>query len=441
MNPGEVLGSWSRHATPSAKERVRLETLSALLLAKTLAAGSKYPEVRDAILGGSFAKDTWLPGLADLDIFLRMDVGTSEGRFREIGLAVGTEATKGFTAGKKYAQHPYTEATVEGVRVNIVPCYAVKEKEWKSAADRSPFHVELVRKLPDEQKAQIRILKLFMAGVGVYGAEIEVQGFSGYVAEVLIIKHADVLSVLRRFADIRPHSRDRLFTLPDPVDRGRDLAIAISREKLGTMVLAAREFLRRPETAYFGQMKVRIHPSLRRSVIAVVFSHRQLSEDILWGELRKTLRHLITHIEARGFKIARSLSASNNSTSSAFLLIPEFTNLPVLEQRVGPPVNRRKDLEAFMSSNSRSAKLLWVDAEARVRLLQQRRHTTLSKLLSEITSGKSESIGASRQVAAGMRRSARVLQGTLLVRESKSATWLERGITEIVSDAIGTRPA
>jgi len=50
--------------------------------------------------------------------------------------------------GKKYAQHPYTEATVEGVRVNIVPCFDVKAGEWMSAADRSPYHVELIEGLP-----------------------------------------------------------------------------------------------------------------------------------------------------------------------------------------------------------------------------------------------------------------------------------------------------
>ena len=43
--------------------------------------------------------------------------------FESIGLKVGKEAARGYRPGKKYAQHPYTEATVDGVKVNIVPCY------------------------------------------------------------------------------------------------------------------------------------------------------------------------------------------------------------------------------------------------------------------------------------------------------------------------------
>ncbi len=431
----------SRKVTPPNKERARFQRLSKELLRRTQKAGSRYPEVKDAILGGSFAKDTWLRGLADLDIFVRLEVGTPEETFEKIGLAVGAEAMRGFPRGKKYAQHPYTEATVEGVRVNIVPCYAVSGKQWKSAADRSPFHVQLVRRLPVDQKLQVRLLKRFMKGVGVYGAEIEVRGFSGYAAEVLVIRDGDFLSVIKRFARMKPSSEERLFTLPDPVDDGRDLAVAISGDRLGTMVLASREFLSRPGPVFFEEMKAKTHPSLNGLVVAVVFKHKRLSEDILWGELRKTLKHLVRHAEGRGFKIARSLSASDNSDRSAFLFIPEFNDLPRFEQRIGPTVDRRKDLDSFISSNAKSAELLWVDGEARVRLLQAREYTRLSDLLSKAVGGKAESIGASREMATGMGRTARILQGAALAREAKSSDWLRRGVTEIVSDAIGTRIA
>jgi tRNA nucleotidyltransferase (CCA-adding enzyme) len=413
--------------------------LARSLLLRTRRVAARFPETRGVLLGGSFAKGTWLPGDVDLDIFLKIDPGTPEDRFEKIGLAVGAAATRGFPRGKKFAQHPYTEATVEGIRVNIVPCYSVRKGEWKSAADRSPFHVQVVRRLSAERKTQIRLLKRFMKAVGVYGAEIETQGFSGYAAEALVMKFGSLEGVLRYFAGFKPSNRDRLFSLPDPVDEGRDLAIAISGGKLGRMILASRGFLRNPRGAYFHKMRGRSHTALRGMVFAVAFSHRLLSEDTLWGELRKTTKHIVRHLDMNGFKIARSMAASDNRLSSAILLIPEYDVLPEFEQRIGPTVDRRKDVKAFISSNRKDAKLIWVDEEARARLLRPRLYLSLADLLGDIVRGKAGPIGASNELEKGMKRSGSVLNGHSLTRAASTSKWLDDGIREIVSDALGTR--
>jgi tRNA nucleotidyltransferase (CCA-adding enzyme) len=434
-----VLSSAEKLAIPSTAEEERIRSLAKYLLSKTRRAAERFPETRGVLVGGSFAKGTWLPRHVDLDIFVRIDPSTPEDRFERVGLDVGATATRGYPMGKKFAQHPYTEATVEGVRVNVVPCFAVKTGEWKSAADRSPFHVTLVKELSDEKKTQVRLLKLFMNAVGVYGAEIQRQGFSGYVAEVLVMKLGSFESVLEWFSKHNPEAGGRVFRLPDPVDEGRDLGVAVSGESLGRMVLASREFLRRPSMAFFVKMTGRVRQSLREQVYAVVFSHRQMSEDTLWGELRKTSKHLVRHLEVSGFIIARCMGASDNRTRSAILLIPEFSELPQVEQRVGPTVDRRKDVEAFVSTNARDSRLVWVDDDARVRLLRPRKHTRLSDMLAEVVKGRAGRIGASRELEAGMRKSAVVLRGSALNRAATSAKWLQDGIREITSDAVGTR--
>jgi len=370
---------------------------------------------------------------------VKFEPGTPMERFEKVGLEIGSAATRGFPAGKKYAQHPYTEATVEGVRVNIVPCFDVKAGEWRSAADRSPYHVVLVNALPEESKNQIRLLKLFMNGVGVYGAEIQRQGFSGYVAEVLVMKLGGFKQVVRWFADYNMPSNGRIFSLPDPVDEGRDLGIAVSGASLGRMVQACREFLRRPSLAYFREMKGRVHRSLDDDVYAIVFSHRELSEDTLWGELRKTTKHVVRHLEASGFAIARAMAASDNMSNSAILLIPEFIELPAVEQRVGPTVDRRKDVEAFISTNSKHSRLVWVDDDARIRLLRPRRHTRLPDLMSDVITGRAGPIGASKEIEEGMKKGGVVLRGRPLARLASHSEWLRDGIKEITSDAIGTR--
>jgi tRNA nucleotidyltransferase (CCA-adding enzyme) len=440
MSPlGTVLKQATKLVVPSAAETAKISRLARKLLRNTRRAAERFPEARGVLMGGSFAKGTWLPNHVDLDIFVKIDPATPVARFEKVGLDIGAAATRGYPMGKKYAQHPYTEATVEGVRVNIVPCFAVRAGEWKSAADRSPFHVELVDGLPKDRKNQIRLLKLFMNGVGAYGAEIQRQGFSGYVAEVLVIKHGGFESVIRWFADYNMPANGRIFSLPDPVDEGRDLGIAVSGDSLGRMVLACREFLRRPSLAYFGEMKGKVHPSLEREVYAVLFSHREMSEDTLWGELRKTLKHVVRHLEVQGFAISRAMAASDNVSESAILLIPEFTELPALEQRVGPTVDRRKDVAAFISTNSKQSRLVWVDDDARVRLLRPRRYTRLPDLLGDVIGGKAGPIGASKEIEDGMKKSAVLLQGRHLTKAASSSKWLRDGVREITSDAIGTR--
>jgi tRNA nucleotidyltransferase (CCA-adding enzyme) len=253
------------------------------------------------------------------------------------------------------------------------------------------------------------------------------------------MKFGSFEGVLRHFAGFSPFSEERLFSLPDPVDGTRELATAISDEKLGGMILASRGFLSNPRRAYFRMMRGREHPKLRGSVIAVVFSHRPLSEDTLWGELRKTTKHLVRHLDLNGFKIARSLAASDNRQSSAILLIPEYDRLPLFEQRIGPTVDRRKDLKAFVSSSRKDAKLVWVDQEARARLLRPRRYVSLEDLLVDTIRGKAGPIGASSELERGMRRSGSVLRGTKLMRAASASKWLDDGIREIVSDALGIR--
>ena len=433
----KTVESARRLVVPGADEETRVGATAASMLSKTRAAASRFPQARGVLLGGSFAKGTWLPDHVDLDIFVRFDPATPAGDFERIGLEIGAHATRGYPAGKMYAQHPYTEATVDGVKVNIVPCFDVAKGEWKSAADRSPFHVELIEKLSDEGKVEVRLLKSFMMGVGVYGAEIQRRGFSGYVAEVMVLRFGSLEDVLKRFASYPIPGKGNPFTLPDPVDEMRDLGIAVSGESLGCMVLASREFLRNPSLAYFRHMSGRVRPSLKNDVVAVVFSHRAMSEDTLWGELRRTTRHLVRNLELKGFVVARSMAASDNRTASAILLIPVATRLPAAEQRVGPTVDRKKDVASFVAANSRRAKLVWVDDEARVRMLIRRKHTELSRAITDLVRGEDGPSGASKEVGAGMKKGVRILTGGPLARAASSAGWLRDGIREITTDAIG----
>src|SRR5215216_1113655 len=220
-----------------------------------------------------------------------------------MGREIGSEALKSYGPKLRYSDHPYVEVFVKKVRVNVVPCYDVEQGKWQSAADRSPFHTRYISSnFDDEKRRQARLLKKFLKSVGIYGAEISTEGFSGYVSEVLVLKYSSFENVLRAAADWREgqviavcdYDSDfvRVSNSPviiiDPVDSRRNLGTAISPESVAKFILAARAFLENPSLEFFkeGDKKYR-RPSSRKllltNVLVVEFSLEKKSPDIIWG--------------------------------------------------------------------------------------------------------------------------------------------------------------
>ena len=117
----------------------------------------KYSEVVELEFGGSYAKDTWLSKNADIDIFIKFKKSTSEEKLESISKKIGFESLKKYSPYVRYSQHPYVEAKIKDTKINVVPCYDVKSGEWKSAADRSPFHTKFMKKsLTLKMKNEVR---------------------------------------------------------------------------------------------------------------------------------------------------------------------------------------------------------------------------------------------------------------------------------------------
>lgn len=441
MNPTiqAVVARAAKTVSPGPAARKEVSRVAERVTARVEDACRAHPEVVGISLGGSLAKDTWLAGDVDIDVFVKITTSVDDTRFEEVGLEVGREALRGHRPGKKYAQHPYTEATVEGFKVNVVPCYNVKAGEWRSAADRSIHHVTFVRDhLDDAGRLQVRLLKKFMKAVGVYGAEIQKEGFSGYATEVLIHQYGTFESALRSFSDFVPDSEVQYFTLFDPIDEARDLGKAISRETVARMVMASRAFLEWPSASYFRRVTGRARPRLEGDVYALAFEHDELSEDTLWGELKRSARQVAKHVREEGFTLARVEAASDNLRSSAIVMLPLGDTLPVLAERAGPGVELSEGARRFVAKNKKSAELIWVGEDGRLRLLEKRRFTSLGALLKEVVASRAQRIGISKEVARGLKGRGRVLHGEGLRREAARRPWLKQGVARVLSDAVGT---
>ncbi|MCW4052786.1 MAG: CCA tRNA nucleotidyltransferase [Candidatus Bathyarchaeota archaeon] len=337
-------------------------------------------------LEGSIAKDTWLLESPDIDIFMRVPLSIPKEDFDDVCLDIARKATAGQEQIERFADHPYLEAIVDGIRVNIVPCYDVRQGEWKSATDRTPFHTDYVKpRLTREICGEIRLLKKFMKSIGVYGAEIKVGGFSGYVCELLTVFYGSFIKVLesasnwetQTLIDLEEHYKGReieskkIFSeqliIVDPVDRGRNTASAVRQDALSLFIAASRAFLRKPSLHFFYPSEIEPFnsESLQQEMekrgsnfIFIKCRTVKMVPDILWGKLYKTrrfLRKLVTHND---FQIIRDAVWSDDENSHVFLIEVAHRYLPSLKKHVGPPLHQRRECNSFLQKHVSSANTL-----------------------------------------------------------------------------------
>ena len=256
----KVLEQAKKISIPNEKDQEEIKKISDLSIQLVKQQAERFSEVVGVEIGGSYAKGTWLSGEVDLDIFVKLKKDVDEKTFESIGKTIGFDSLKKFKPYVRYSEHPYVEAEIEHTRVNVVPCYDVEIGSWKSAADRSSFHTKFIlQSLDQSKKDEVRLLKKFLIGIGIYGAEIAKEGFGGYVAEVLVHHYRSFLGVLEAASSFVPHqvigNPTKKFDTPliiiDPIDSNRNLGTAISAESAGRFILASRAFLKKPSLAFF----------------------------------------------------------------------------------------------------------------------------------------------------------------------------------------------
>jgi tRNA nucleotidyltransferase (CCA-adding enzyme) len=362
----------------------------------------------DFSIGGSYAKGTWIADKTndiDLDIFVKFDQSVDKHEFEDLGIKVGLSALNDYNPYLRYSEHPYVEAKIKNIRINVVPCYDVKEGNWKSAADRSPFHTRYMKEhLDDHMIDQVRILKGFLKSSGIYGSQLSVSGFSGYVTEILILKYGSFLNVIKYIADL-DHEKDLIalndlesdsirhsnskIVIIDPVDARRNLGMAISPEVLGRFILTARSFLEDPSMDYFSttgnNITVPIIEKIKANLLIVEFTVGRRSPDILWGQLKRSLNALSKQIEKAGFNALLSTCITDENGYAAFVFLIEFMRLPALTLRKGPQIFRKDDTKAFVSRSD--VVPYWISKDMKILAISKRKNIDVKEFVREILSG------------------------------------------------------
>ena len=372
--------------TPKKEDYAKVEALTLKLEQKILLACREEGVSAIVRVEGSVAKHTWLSENPDIDIFLRLPTSIPRKNLGDIGLRIAKKAAGDAKQIERFAEHPYLEVFVEGYRVDIVPCYDAKPGEWQSATDRTPYHTDYIKKhITKSLRGEVRLLKKFMQGVDVYGAEIKVGGFSGYLCELLIMKYNSFAQVMSAFAhynkrvviDIENYYAGRenelslLFPEPsviiDPVDKGRNVASAVQPQKLYTFIGAARAFLKKPSAQFFYPPKPAVLPvedlktqleNRSSSLVFLCVSRLTAVPDVLWGQLYKTKRSLHKLLELSDYKILKDAVWSDEKNLSVFAFELEAQVLPNIKKHLGPPLEREFESESFLAKYSSNKQVI-----------------------------------------------------------------------------------
>tara|TARA_B100000214_G_scaffold252508_1_gene185716 strand:+ start:1145 stop:2320 length:1176 start_codon:yes stop_codon:yes gene_type:complete len=288
----------------------------------------------DSLIVGSIAKGTNLKG-ADIDLFIRFDEDTD---LKSEGLKVAREI---LTDGKElYAQHPYLRGEIEGIGIDLVPCYAIKDSSKSiSAVDRTPFHTKWVTENIAGKEDEVRLAKQFLKGAGAYGANAAIGGFSGYLVEILIIRYENFENLVRKISLWKPpiiiedvkNAPKAAMMIKDPVDERRNVSAGVTLKGLGTAILAAKGFLNNPTLDFFfPKNKIRKSKGI---VTTVTLPHPGGNEETVLPWLQRQGRKINKAI-ADFEPIAWNANLGNN----CFLVFETATvELPDIVSHKGPP--------------------------------------------------------------------------------------------------------
>ncbi|MEM5812719.1 MAG: CCA tRNA nucleotidyltransferase [Candidatus Aenigmatarchaeota archaeon] len=405
----QLLTEVLRKITPSEEEQKETKAF----IEKVLGVTEKIlkPYGLEKTLAGSYMRDTWLPDKKEFDIFIMFPESHTRESLEKTGLEIGRKIAKELGAEYviAYAEHPYVRARVftKSVKeerkiigkarkkekgswydIDIVPCYAVQSAEKiKSAVDRTPFHNRwLSENMSPALAPQVRLLKQFAKGIGIYGSDAKVLGMSGYLCELLIIHYKSFKNFIDQASqweagcvliDIEGHHNEREAVIKrfrnqplvviDPVDPKRNVASSFSPENFTKLVKSCRDFIESPSENFFFPKKEKPDPKKIKKLldgrgtrlVGVRFSRPDVIDDIIWPQIRRTSRRIADILKENEFVVmGRDCWADQKECILIFEM--EVWSLPKVRKLVGPFVFSKRHSDEFVAKYSKAGRV-WVE--------------------------------------------------------------------------------
>jgi len=350
---------------PDSAEREALDDAVADLVSRTEAAVEELPVDAEIVQVGSTARDTWLAGDRDIDLFVCFPPDIEREKLEALGLQIGSEVLP--DGREEFAEHPYTVGELDGFDVDLVPCYDVEAaREIQSAVDRTPFHtLYIADELTPKLASDVRVCKQFFTGIGVYGSNLKTRGFSGFLTELLVLEYGGFRPLLEAVADWQPPVRldpedhgaetfDDPLVVIDPTDPERNVAAVLSATNLARLQHFSRELLEDPRESLFAPVEpaplsasaIRAQFDRRGTTpVAIQFSTPDIVDDQLWPQLERSREGIRDELDRLGFDVLRTAAFADEMAVLLFELA--VAERPAIERHDGPPVHVREHARRF----------------------------------------------------------------------------------------------
>lgn len=339
------------------------------------------------VLGGSFAKNTWLTGDYDVDVFVAFDLRHKEDNLSDL-LA---KALKPWRVERVHGSRDYFQ--IKGkINYEIIPVLAIKRaSDAQNVTDFSPKHVAWVNTQGRKLKDDIRLLKKFCKAQRVYGAESYIRGFSGHVVDILIIHYGGFIKLLKAATKWTPKTvldHNKVYkgkallvlneskiqgplVLVDPVQPDRNAAAALTQENYDRFISAAKAFLRKPSTSFFEEKKPDFEALKKKGAVLVHAKTVAEKEDVAGTKMVKAFEFLKQRLLKNEFRLVdtgwnwdkmrtpgsrvpetakRSLGKKSKAT---FWFLTKEKTLPPTMTRDGPPAKMEKNAKEFKKKYKR----------------------------------------------------------------------------------------
>lgn len=357
-------GAVAERISPSEREkRVEREFAKGVISRIKKAA----PKKADVVLVGSVAKGTFLKESRDIDIFILLPTTFPKKTFVGLLERLMKKAFAGTGYALSYAEHPYARFHFKGRKIDLVPAYRIKKtSERMSAVDRSFFHTRFVlRKLDRKKIPHVLLLKKFLRANSLYGAEIKIKGFSGYLCELMIIRYGSFSRLLKAAAgwkfpvflqlkneygkkaerETALEKFNSCFVFIDPTDRNRNVSAALSEKNIKRFISLAKRFLKGPSERYFFRTPPSFEQKVERAgkVLLLEVPKPKVVDEVLWGQLHRLTRMLSK--ELAEFSPGEPFADDEGKVRIAIPV--KKTVLPKTELLEGPPVEMEKHARTF----------------------------------------------------------------------------------------------
>ncbi len=336
------------------------------------------------MLGGSAAKGTFLKNDFDCDVFVRFNYSNKE-RDLSILLEKALKTIKSIKYKKVHGSRDYFQAKILKINYEIIPVLEVNDpKKALNVTDMSPLHVEWVKnRLNEKLKKDIILTKLFCKAQKVYGAESYINGFSGHVIDILIIKYGGFIKLLKaakkwnkkeikEIIDVEDHHKGKdvmknlnsskthsPLIIIDPIQPERNAAAALSYGKFERFKEKAKEFLEKSDKKFFEIKKIKIKDIKKKikkqekdkTLIIIEAKNKDGKEDIVGTKLLKVFEHLNKHLILNEFTIYEKNWEWDKKKKALMWFIVKKEKLSKQKEHMGPPLKARRAIVSFKNKH------------------------------------------------------------------------------------------